>query len=143
ALVQRVQVGLDHAVARGPIPVRAGWPASRGLPGRSLRWAAPTLLRYLAMTLVLVLIAVLFDVITSTGRAHLPSVVLLFAPVVPLLGVAAVWSSAADPAHELVAATPRAGLHLILRRTLAVLVVVLPVLVLAGWAVGASPARWL
>jgi hypothetical protein len=139
ALVDRVRVGLDDAVARGPRPVRAG----RWLPRRTLRWVAPTLLRYLAMTLVLVLIAVLFDLLTRTRGAHLPSIVLLSAPVAPLLGVAAVWTSAADPAYELVAATPRAGLYLILRRTLAVLVMVLPVLVVAGWVVGASPARWL
>jgi hypothetical protein len=139
ALVERVRVGLDDAVARGPMPVRAG----RWLPRRTLRWVAPTLLRYLAMTLVLVVIAALFDLITRTRGADLPSVVLLSAPVAPLLGVAAVWTSATDPAHELVAATPRAGLYLILRRTLAVLVVVLPVLVVAGWVVGASPARWL
>ena len=48
-----------------------------------------------------------------------------------------------DPAHELVVASPRAGLYLVLRRTLAVLVVVIPALAVAGWLAGASPARWL
>ena len=68
---------------------------------------------------------------------------LLVAPVAPLLGVAAVWSAGLDPAHELVVASPRAGLYLVLRRTLAVLVVVIPALTVAGWLAGASPARWL
>jgi hypothetical protein len=69
--------------------------------------------------------------------------VLLLAPVAPLLGVAAAWSRGLDPAHELVTASPRAGLYLVLRRTLAVLVVVIPALAGAGWLVGTSPARWL
>jgi hypothetical protein len=78
------------------------------------------------------------------GGTHLPtSLVLLVAPVAPLLGVAAVWSSGLDPAHELVVASPRAGLAMVLRRTLAVLVVVIPALTVAGWVGGASPARWL
>jgi hypothetical protein len=57
--------------------------------------------------------------------------------------VAAAWSRGLDPAYELVVASPRAGLVLVLRRTLAVLAAVIPVLAAAGWLVGASPARWL
>ena len=80
--------------------------------------------------------------LAGTSRV-LPSLVLLVAPVAPLLGVAAVWSSSLDPAHELIVASPRAGLYMVLRRTLAVLVLVIPALAVAGWLTGASPARWL
>lgn len=55
----------------------------------------------------------------------------------------AAWSRGLDPAHELACASPRAGLSLVLQRTLAVLAVVLPVLAAGGLLVGASPARWL
>jgi hypothetical protein len=108
-----------------------------------MRWIAPTVLRYVAMTVLMVLVAVLFDLAARAGGDRLPSLVLLLAPVAPLLGVASVWTRGTDAAHELVAATPRAGLYLVLRRTLAVLVVVVPALAAAGWIVGASPARWL
>jgi hypothetical protein len=142
ALVERVFDGLDAEIA-----VRPRMPARRLLvwrrvARRTIRWVAPTLLRYIAMTVVMVLVAVGFDLVArATGRQ--PSLVLLVAPVAPLLGVAAVWARGTDPAHELVAATPRAGLYLVLRRTLAVLIVVIPVLAVAGLVVGASPVRWL
>ena len=93
------------------------------------------------MTVLVVLAAVGLDLADGAGRY--PSLVLLLAPVAPLLGVAAAWSRGLDPAHELVTAGPRAGLDLVLRRTVAVLAVVIPALAVAGWLVGASPARWL
>ena len=68
---------------------------------------------------------------------------LLVAPVAPLLGGGRGLVGRLDPAHELVVASPRAGLSMVLRRTLAVLVVVIPALTVAGWLAGASPARWL
>jgi hypothetical protein len=48
-----------------------------------------------------------------------------------------------DPAYEVVAASARAGLDLVLRRTPAVLVVVIPALAAAAMPVGVSPAWWL
>jgi hypothetical protein len=69
-----------------------------------------------------------------------PSLALLLAPIAPVACVAAAWARGIDPAHELVAATPRSGLHLVLRRTLAVLVVVIPLLAVTTWT---SPLRWL
>jgi hypothetical protein len=70
--------------------------------------------------------------------------VLLAAPVLPLIGVAASWTRALDPAHELVAGTPAAGLPLLLWRTLVVLAIVVPVALLAGVVTGADgPAAWL
>jgi hypothetical protein len=137
-LLERVREGLDAAVARSPrMPARRRW-----LPGRTLWLAAPALLPRLGMTVLVVLAAVGLD-LADAATDRYPSLVLLLAPVAPLLGVAAAWSRGLDPAHELVVASARAGLELVLRRTAAVLAVVIPALGVAGWLVGASPARWL
>lgn len=93
------------------------------------------------MTAFVVLAALAVDGLAADGPTSFP--VLLIAPVVPVLGVAAAWSRGMDPAYELVVSTARAGLQLVLRRTVAVLVVVLPGLLLGGWLTGASPAYWL
>jgi hypothetical protein len=95
------------------------------------------------MTVLIVLAALGLDLVDQVGRGRFPSLVLLIAPVAPLLGVAAAWSRRLDPAYELTVASPRAGLSLVLQRATAALVVVIPLLAVAGWAVGASPARWL
>jgi hypothetical protein len=92
---------------------------------------------------LVVLTAVGLDLVDGGAAGRFPSLVLLLAPVAPLLGVAAAWSRGVDPAHELVVACPRAGLDMVLRRTVVVLVVVIPALGVAGWVVGASPAVWL
>lgn len=69
---------------------------------------------------------------------------LLAAPVLPLLGVAASWSRVFDPAYDLVAATPAAGLSLLLRRTAVVLAVIVPAALLAGVVTDAEGvATWL
>jgi hypothetical protein len=138
-LLDRVRAGLVTELARTrPMPPRR----PGVLPRRWARWwATPALLHRLGMTVVTVLAAVGLDLADSAGR--FPSLVLLLAPVAPLLGVAAAWSRGLDPAHELVVASPRAGLDLVLRRAIAVLAVVIPALAAAGWVVGASPARWL
>lgn len=132
SLLARVQGNLAAEVARSP-----RMPARR-LPRRVARWAPPGLWPRLAMTLLVLAAALGLDLVSSSRL-----LVLLVAPVAPLLGVAAVWSAGLDPAHELVVASPRAGLYMVLRRTLAVLVVVIPALTVAGWLAGASPARWL
>jgi hypothetical protein len=72
-----------------------------------------------------------------------PSLVLLVAPVAPLVTMAGVWHRGSDAAWEVTAATPRAGLPMLLRRTLAVLLCLVPVLVVVGGLAGQSPARWL
>ncbi|NUT98800.1 MAG: zf-HC2 domain-containing protein [Saccharothrix sp.] len=108
---------------------------------RFARWATPSVLPWLAMTASAVLAALSLDSLLPSDNVS--SAVLLVAPIVPVLGVVVSWSRAMDPAHELVASTARAGLQLVLRRTLAVLVVVLPALLVGGWVVGASPAYWL
>lgn len=103
----------------------------------------PVFVPWLATTVLVVLVALGFDLVARASGGSLPSLVVLLAPVAPFLGVATAWTQRVDPAHEMVAATARAGLGLVLRRTLVVLVVVIPVLAAAGWLVGASPARWL
>lgn len=135
ALLDRVHLRLTTEVDRSPrMPARRS-PRALG------RWAPPGLWPRLAMTMLVLATAVGLDLV---GATPLPtSLVLLVAPVAPLLGVAAVWSAGLDPAHELVVASPRAGLAMVLRRTLAVLVVVMPALTVAGWLSGMSPARWL
>lgn len=135
SLVAQVRTTLATEVPRSP-----QMPTHR-LPRRVSRWAPPGFWARLVMTLLVLAVAIGLDLAGSSGLP--PSVVLLVAPVAPLLGVAAVWSAGVDPVHELVVASPRAGLYLVLRRTLAVLGVVIPLLAVAGWMTGASPAGWL
>ncbi|WP_329055147.1 zf-HC2 domain-containing protein [Amycolatopsis sp. NBC_01488] len=105
-------------------------------------WVTPAMVPWLAMIALVSLVAVLFDRLAGASALDVTAVQ-LFAPVLPVLGVAAAWARGLDPAYEVVAATPRAGLYLIVRRTVAVLVVVLPVLGAAGWLTGTASALWL
>ena len=100
-------------------------------------WATPAMGPWLAMTVLVAMLALLADQLITQPY---PSLALLLAPIAPVAGVAAAWARGLDPAHELVTATPRAGLYLVLRRTLAVLVVVMPLLAVTTWT---SPLRWL
>ncbi|MGK3201200.1 zf-HC2 domain-containing protein [Amycolatopsis sp. MEPSY49] len=104
-------------------------------------WVTPAMLPWLGMIVLVTLLAVVFDHVAHSVLDV--TAVQLFAPVLPVLGVAASWARGLDPAYEVVVATPRAGLYLIARRTLAVLVVVLPVLGVAGWLTGTALALWL
>lgn len=137
ALLDRARDGLERALAAEPPPARPRALAGRWRPwlpaGRAASWL-------LSGVLVLAVAAVL-DAVSGTGA---PSLVLLLAPALPVAGVAAGWTRALDPAHELVASTPAAGLALLLRRTLVVLAVVVPCGILAGLLTGAdAPAQWL
>jgi hypothetical protein len=120
---------VSAGIAGGPGPKRSRH--TRKGPSRVLPW--------LAVAAGLMAVAVAFDL--SSGR--LPSVVLLVSPVAPLLPVAAAWNRRTDPAWELMASAPRTGLWMMLRRTLGALAAVLPVLAVAGWVTGSSPALWL
>ncbi|KOG12125.1 MULTISPECIES: membrane protein [Streptomyces] len=104
-------------------------------------WAAPTTVPWLLAIIVVSFLATLLDVLQSlTGDI---SLLLLLAPLLPVLAVTAAWSPALDPASEITAATPRAGMPLVLRRTVATLAVVVPTLLIGGWATGAMVAQWL
>ncbi len=140
ALVDTVRAGLapqlDDAAVRAP--------ARRLRPRWLSAWLTPVMAPWLAMTVLVTLVALLLDGLASPTLPGGASPVLLVAPVLPLFGVAAAWSRGLDPAYELTAATPRAGLPLLLRRTASVLAVVLPGLLLEGWLTGAmTAAQWL
>lgn len=105
-------------------------------------WVSPAAGPWLAMVLLVTAAAGVLDRLGVVAAGRVP-LVLLVAPVLPVLGVAVSWSRALDPAHELIAATPRAGLPLVFRRTAAVLAVVIPGLAVAGLATGVELTRWL
>ncbi|MCQ4045118.1 zf-HC2 domain-containing protein [Streptantibioticus rubrisoli] len=140
ALVDTVRAGLEPQLdAAG----RAA-PSRRHRPRWVSSWLTPGMTPWLAMTVVVTLMALLLDAVASPSFFGDASPVLLIAPVLPLCGVAASWSRGLDPAHELTASTARAGLPLLLRRTTAVLVVVLPGLLVGGWLTGTmTAAQWL
>lgn len=139
ALVGTVWSDLEPQLA-ATVPVRRRRRSSAWLSS----WLTPTMVPWPAMVVTVTLLALLLDLV-DTGSGDV-SLVLLLAPVLPVLGVAASWSRGLDPAYELTASAPRAGLHLVLRRTAAVLAVVVPVLLVAGWATGVAgvtAAQWL
>ncbi|RSM85998.1 hypothetical protein DMH04_15095 [Kibdelosporangium aridum] len=106
---------------------------------RRLWITPPAGLPWIGMTILVAAVAMLLDLVSALNT----SFVLLFAPIAPMVGVAASWNKNIDPMHELVAGTPRAGLELVLRRTVSVLFLVIPALFLAGLPGSASPAIWL
>ncbi|MEU8925746.1 zf-HC2 domain-containing protein [Kitasatospora sp. NPDC048545] len=139
ALLDTVRAGLEPQLdASGPAPVR------RYRPGWASAWLTPVMTPWLAMTVVVTLLALLLDALAPPTFFGGTSLLVPVAPVLPLCGVAASWSRALDPAHELTASTAKAGLPLLLRRTTAVLVVVLPGLLLGGLLTGdMTAAQWL
>ncbi|MEV5541966.1 zf-HC2 domain-containing protein [Saccharopolyspora shandongensis] len=138
ALLEGVWAELEPAVAAcAPQPTGTRW--LRHLHA----WASPVMLPWFGMTALVLLLALAVDAWTPLLREGYPSMVLLLAPVAPLLCVAAAWSRGLDPAHEVLAGAARGGAELVLRRTAAVLVVVIPMLLVVGWVAGTSPARWL
>ncbi|MGW2255718.1 zf-HC2 domain-containing protein [Kitasatospora sp. NPDC001660] len=139
ALVDTVRAGLEPQLDAA---VRA--PSRRHSPRWVAAWLTPAMAPWLAMTVVVTLMALLLDAVAPPTFSGDTSPVLAIAPVLPLCGVAASWSRGLDPAHELTASTARAGLPLLLRRTTAVLVVVLPGLLVGGWLTGTmTAAQWL
>ncbi|GIJ19401.1 hypothetical protein [Micromonospora lutea] len=135
ALIERVAMNLDREIAA--VPVSAGHSRSWSLLRH--RWFVGTLLPWLAMTAAVLASAALLGELWD-GQQWL---VLLVAPLAPLPGVAVSWHRRADPAWELIAATPAAGLTTLLRRTAAVLAFVIPALALTGARSGASLALML
>lgn len=131
AMLALVAAGVDRAIAAGPAPA-----ARRRWSGVRNRWLVGHLVPWLTMTVAVVGCAVLLQALTP----GMPSLVALLAPVAPLPGVAIAWSRRHDPAWELIAGTPAAGLAMLLRRTAAVLAVVVPALALASTRTGVSLA---
>jgi hypothetical protein len=136
ALVDTVWSGLEPKLTTAvPMPPR------RRRPAWLSTWMTPVMVPWLAMAVGVTLIALLLDVAGSGSGDVSP--VLLLAPVLPVLGVAASCSRGLDPAYELTASAPRAGLYLVLRRTASVLGVVVPALLVGGWVTGVTAAQWL
>lgn len=135
ALLDRVAAALDDGLDAEPAPARLRRPWS----AVHRRWLAGALLPWLSVTVAVLACALLL----AKALPELPSLVLLLAPLAPLPGVAAAWSRRADPAWELIAGTPAAGLVMLLRRTAAVLAVLVPALALAGLSSGVPLALML
>ncbi|GAB7187275.1 zf-HC2 domain-containing protein [Kitasatospora sp. Ki12] len=139
ALVDTVRAGLEPQ-----LDAAAGVRPRRYRPRWVSAWLTPVLAPWLAMTAAVTLLALLLDAVASPTSVGGASPASSIAPVLPLCGVALSWSRALDPAYELTASTARAGLPLLLRRTTAVLLVVLPGLLVGGWLTGTmSAAQWL
>lgn len=132
AALDGVWTALAATAVERPAPVRSR------LLRRVRTWAPPSQRLWLLMGVLVVAAAIGLDLLAAPGR--LPSLVLLLAPVAPLAGVAAAWSGRLDPVGELTATTPRAGLRLVLRRTAAVLALLIPALAAAGEITGVALA---
>jgi hypothetical protein len=131
ALLARIAAGVESEIAAGPAPAprRRRW----AVPDRWLVWH---LVPWLTMAVAMLGCAVLLQ----TVQPSMPSLVALLAPVAPLPAVAIAWSRRTDPAWELIASTPAAGLAILLRRTAAVLIVIVPALAVATNRTGVSLA---
>jgi anti-sigma factor RsiW len=131
-LLEQVWARVDRASVEQPAPKSLR-------VARALRqWAPPAQRPWLVMSALVVLAAFVIDLLSRT--THAIPLVLLVAPVTPLFGVAAAWSRTLDPMGELTSSSPRAGLELVLRRTVAVLVVIVPLVALTGGVDGLSLA---
>ncbi|WP_440899623.1 zf-HC2 domain-containing protein [Actinosynnema sp.] len=135
---------LLDAVWAGVEP-RLGAPVRRRRPVRRAvtAWLTPVMAPWLVVVALLVVGVVVADLLLGGPSALRTPWVQLLAPVLPVLGVAVSWSRGLDPAYEAVAATPRSGLNLVLRRTAAVLGVLAPLLGAGSWVTGASVVLWL
>lgn len=133
-ILAEVRIAVLAQARDGPRPVRR-----RRLRRLSHRWASWSVLPWALVTLIAITVAFLLDEAFPTRS----SAVLLLAPVAPLGGLAVAWSRRWDPMWETVCGTARAGIELLLRRTVVVLATVLPPLAAVGWGLGANPALWL
>lgn len=145
-LVERTWAGIRDAVERPPLPYPLRLARRFGLPEPTavlLAGAASLRSAWLVGALLSLSFATLAAYV-SGGTALAPF--LLIAPLAPVLGVAVAYGPRQDPLEALVATAPYGRTRLILLRTLAVLVSVLPVTVLLGLAVPGPPwlaAAWL
>jgi predicted anti-sigma-YlaC factor YlaD len=132
ALVDQVWSTVDQLAVERPAP------ADRWLVRVARQWAPPAQRPWLVMSALVAIAAFVIDLLSRSP--HTVSLVALLAPVTPLFGVAAAWSRTLDPMGELVASSPRAGLELVLRRTVSVLVVMIPLIAVTGGVDGVSVA---
>ncbi|MGH3321595.1 MAG: anti-sigma factor family protein [Streptosporangiaceae bacterium] len=120
-------------------------PASSWTRAWRLMTAAPALrLPWITAAVVTIACAALLSLVSYPGGTH--PVLLLVAPLLPVAGVAATYGPGMDPAHELTLATPFSGFRLLLLRTVTVLGVTVPLLLVASFAIptaGVNAAAWL
>lgn len=101
--------------------------------GPAARWA------WLASCAVVIVLAVVLGV--YQGSAPWLGVV---APLLPVMGVGMSYGSGLDHSYEVIASTPGGGLKLLLIRTVAVLAVSTPTVLVAGLLIGyGSPWHWM
>ncbi|ROT31244.1 anti-sigma factor [Micromonospora sp. HM5-17] len=140
-----------------PTPAPAGW-ARPGSAGRSRRGRVRPGTRWRRSAVLLGAgpaaragwlgsVAVTLALVAAVAANIAPVkawVLLLVAPVLPVLGVASSYGRHTDPLHDLVASTPYAGLRIVLWRTLSVLAVAIPMSLVAGAVSGIGvPGLWL
>ncbi len=153
-------VDLPEQVPLRPASVTRRWRALLGLRQVGLTWAV-VLVALLAGATILDLLAGsrLLGGAPPTAASGAAawfagggSWVAAVAPILPVLGVALAYGPGLDPAHEMTAATPVAGLRLVLWRTAGVLLTTVPaalvleLVVAANRQIGSStphPTRWL
>jgi putative zinc finger protein len=145
-LVERTWSGIRDAVERPPLPYPLRLARRCGLPEPTavLLAAAASLRGAWLVGAFLSLSFATMAAYVSGGTALAPF--LLAAPLAPVLGVAAAYGPRQDPLEALVATAPYGRTRLILLRTIAVLVSVLPGTALLGLAVPGPPwlaAAWL
>lgn len=100
--------------------------------GPAARWA------WLVAVAAVLAVAVGYELVLDRPTVLGTSVPLLvmLAPVLPVLGVAASYGRGLDDAYEVIAATPAGGLRLLLLRTVSVLAVAVPATLMAGLLAG-------
>ncbi|MFI6008742.1 zf-HC2 domain-containing protein [Streptomyces sp. NPDC051243] len=128
--LRRARFRVSRPLTSTPIgsrTARALWAAGPAVRGA---WSASVL----GVALAAVLLARFAD---FAGARPL---LLAVAPAVPVAGVALSYGAHSDPLHEIAAATPSAGIRLVLTRTAAVLAVSLPLLTVAGALLPSSGA---
>ena len=84
-------------------------------------------------------------VASLAGHDRGQALFLALAPLLPVAGVAAAYGPSADPSYELVVAAPYRMIRLVLLRTTAVLLTVVPIMVAAGLLLpldGATAVAW-
>lgn len=145
-LVERTWAGIRDAVERPalPLPMRVARRLGLPEPTAVLLASAASLRGAWLVGAFLSLSFATLAAYASGGTTLAPF--LLVAPLAPVLGVAAAYGPRQDSLEALVATAPYGRTRLILVRTLAVVVSVLPVTVLLGLAVPGPPwlaAAWL
>ncbi|MFD8934449.1 zf-HC2 domain-containing protein [Streptomyces sp. NPDC059578] len=133
----------DAEAGRAPQRLRGARATTRIL------WAAgPAVRGSWLVGVVLVAVAALVLAHGAGLAAQARPLLLVLAPALPVIGVALSYGPRSDPLHEITVATGSGGLRLLLTRTVAVLVVSVPLLTAVGALLPSAPgvpgaATWL